>query len=101
MLQRDWKIKIVNPGYKLTYDVYIFRNTNDGHIIVFRGDELTTVKEGEAFKPSFEMGEDMLQELANVLSEKGFKPKEGFYEAKIEATEKHLEDMRKLVFKNK
>jgi hypothetical protein len=94
----NWKVKIIDPGYKLTYDVFIFRDTCDGKTemvdgtIVIRGDK--------PIKPSLELNKEQLQEFADSLNGMGISPRKEFIQGKLEATEKHLEDMRKLVFKN-
>ena len=54
---------------------------------------------GQIIYPTLRLEQYLLQELANELDKKGFKPKEGFLDGKLQATEKHLEDMRTIVFK--
>lgn len=93
----NWNIRIIDSGYKLTKDVFIFRQTFDGK---------TETLGGEIFgmgampmKPTIELDDEQLQAFANALNELGISPQKEFVEGKLEATEKHLEDMRKLVFK--
>lgn len=46
--------------------------------------------------------DDDLQQLVSEVAKQGIKPKEAsFTEGKLEATEKHLQDMRTLVLKEK
>ncbi len=93
MNNNEWNIKIVDSGYKLTKDVYIFREI--GEKVEFLDGE--TVHRGVAVsKPTLELTLDQLQVFADALNNIGIKPKQGYLEGKLEATEKHLEDMRKL-----
>lgn len=62
----------------------------------------TQVSNTEAVKdnPTMRLDDEMFMALVDAIHSK-YKPSEGkFTEGKLEATEKHLEDMRKLVFKD-
>ena len=96
----EWKVKIIDVGYTVDRHVFIYRKTFGGKVQIMRGDTMETVDDGVAVKPSFCMSPELLQIFANSLDEIGINPKQGFLEGKIEATEKHLEDMRKLVFED-
>ena len=91
----SWKISIVNVGYKFERNVYIFRGLPNGKIEILgvgeieRGDEPT--------KPTLELNTQQLQEFANALADVGINPKEGYEKGKLEATEKHLQDLRKML----
>lgn len=98
MNREDWIIKINDPGFKTTLDVYIFRPLTGHETETLTGQ---IIKAGERLPPTLELTRGQLQIFADALSEQGFKPKEGFIEGKLEATEQHLSDMRKLVFKAK
>lgn len=99
MIIGETKIKIIDKGYKLSREIYItrFYPNNTGEILTSEGYKGFDPR--AEVRPTIELDPEELQELANVLAENGFKPKEGFLEGKLVATEKHLEDMRKLVFK--
>lgn len=97
----NWKIKIVDVGYKFERDMYIYYKMMDNKIGVLHGDTIETFNSGDAIKPTLSLPPEALQELANALDAIGFKPKEGFLEGKLQAIEKHLEDMRTLVFEEK
>lgn len=98
----DWKIQIHDVGYKTSKELYIFRNIGGGKSEFMTEGNIVTVGHGEAYpKPTLELTTDMLQNLANELDKRGFKPQQGYLEGKLEATEKHLEDMRGLVLKKK
>lgn len=93
----NWKIKIIDVGYKLEKDIYIFRKRFDGRIETIDG-EVGEV--GLVRKPTLSLTNEQLQELADAIASQGIKPQGGFIDGKLQATEKHLEDMRTLVFKN-
>ena len=97
----NWKIEIGYQQFRVNKCIYITRKGHDGKYYIWRGnrEEVINSKEGESIKPSFEFTDEMLQQLVEVLDSKGFKPKQGFLEGKLEATDKHLQDMRNLVFK--
>ncbi len=96
----NWQIKIIDKGYKYTRDVYIYRRSNH-KTEVWYGDKVTVYEEGASMSdmPSFSMTPEMLQDLSDALNNIGIKPQKGFMEGKLEATERHLSDMRELVFK--
>lgn len=95
----NWRVKIVDVGYKVSKEIFIFRRLPNGKTEILQEGGVITSDYGVAPKPTIELYPEMLQELANELSNSGFKPKEGYMEGKLLATEKHLEDMRKIVFK--
>lgn len=97
----QWEITIKDTGYKVTRELYIFRRTHTGDTEVLQPDGIIkTIKTGEAvsdIKPLIELEPEMLQSLADELSQKGYKPQKGYLEGKLQATENHLADMRKLL----
>lgn len=98
----NWIVKIVDPGYKITREIFIYRRAGIGKTEVLRsGGMVETIDTGVKPEPTLELFPETLQALANALAEVGIKPQEGYLEGKLEATEKHLEDMRTLVFKKK
>jgi len=86
-----------------------FRHTYNagGEITVSIAEPLTlrTVNEGERFiepQPSLSMRDEEAQQLVDELWRLGFRPTEGTGSAgSLAATERHLADMRHLVFKTK
>lgn len=94
----EWKVKIVDAGYKITKELYIFREIGNGkreHII---DGKIKTIEHGEIpSKPTLELTDSALQQLAEQLNEKGYKPQKGYLEGKLEATELHLKDTRTLL----
>lgn len=100
----NWNIRIRDCGYKSTREVYIYRRGINGQIEYLQGDGIIKCfSEGSAIdvKPVIELTPEMMQALSDELSSIGYKPQKGFLEGKIQATENHLDDMRKLVFKIK
>lgn len=96
-----WKVKIIDQGFTFNREIYIFREAGEGMEIV-QGDTIQFVRKGEAAPrtPTMVLQPEMLQALADGLAEVGYKPEQGFTDGKLQATEKHLEDMRTLVFKD-
>jgi hypothetical protein len=95
----NWNIKFIDVGYKIGRDVYIFRKTPRGTEFLKSDGTTEEVPTGSAIAPNpfthFEP--ELLQKLADELSIIGYKPQKGFMEGKLEGTERHLEDMRKLL----
>lgn len=61
--------------------------------------QLEVVEEGMFMEPSFRMENEVAQTLMDDLWNCGIRPTEGSGSAgSLRATERHLEDMRKLVF---
>ncbi|MEK6881422.1 MAG: hypothetical protein AABY22_17495 [Nanoarchaeota archaeon] len=94
----NWHIKIIDKGYTLLRDVFIWRNLSNGKVELLNGDIIES-NDGNVCisKPTLQLTPEQLQSFADALNEIGFNPKQGFMEGKLEATEKHLEDMRKLL----
>jgi len=60
---------------------------------------ISTKKDGEFIEPSFQLSYEYAQQLMDDLWTCGLRPTEGSGSAgAMAATQKHLEDMRKLVF---
>lgn len=98
-----WRVKFVERPEKCGREMYIYRETQNGirEFFVFpEFTEVRTIKDGECVPNGLYLSEDLFQKLVDSVH-KDFKPSEGKYtEGKLEATEKHLKDMRKLVFKD-
>ena len=95
----DWNIRIVDVGYKLEKDIYIFRQRFDGKAETLNGEVFTVGELG--MKPTLSLTNDQLRALTIEIENQGISPTKEFTTGKLEATEKHLEDMRKLVFEEK
>lgn len=97
----DWEVKIVDVGYKIGLDIFLFFKDFNG-IHLLHGDVVELLpKDGTAAKPTLSLSPSALQAFADALDKMGIKPQKGFIEGKLAATEKHLEDMRRLVFDDK
>ncbi len=99
----NYKIKIVEDGPWDLYKIYVHRRLPNGDVEVQYNDIGKTFPRGSAIpiEPSFKLSREMLEEFADELSNMKFKPKEASYtQGKLESTEKHLEDMRNIVFKS-
>lgn len=96
-MRDDWIVKIIDPGYRTTRDVFIYRTGPIGKIELLRSDTIETIDEGTAPEPSMRLSPEALQAFADALDKMGITPKQGFVEGKLQATESHLSDMRQLL----
>lgn len=96
-----WQVRIKNPFSRLGHEIYLLRK-NVGIIEFLTADgKIITKKEFEDnndIKPFAYLPDGCLQLLVDEAGGLNIKPRQGFLEGKLEATDKHLEDMRKLVF---
>lgn len=95
----NWIVRIIDKGYTITRDVYIYRIINGAKEFIQNDGTCLRLSEGSAEqpKPTLELNPEALQALADELAQVGYKPQKGFIEGKLEATERHLEDTRKLL----
>lgn len=99
----DFKVQIIErPGIS-TNRVYLYRITGNIAEYVTHKAEVRVLREGEAIKEEelyfADMSQDQLQAFAEALANKGIKTtQDSIAQGKLQATEKHLEDMRMLVF---
>lgn len=79
--------------------IYIYEKTGAGAFLL-QGDKWKLIPEGAAdhIFPTLSIPEHVLPALAEELRKQGVNPHQGATEGKLEATLKHLEDMRTLVF---
>lgn len=94
------------PG-TLAAKLYVYERSNDGTITSYSGDSARTTRPEEGEFPAIEafatLQEGHMRELVHAFIEyarkEGMKGgEESHAVGKLEATERHLEDMRKLVF---
>ena len=97
----NWKVKIIDKGYTTLMDIFMYHDVygNKIEMVAKGGDTLEVFEDGTVKDPSFKLTREQLQAFANALNDMGISPQKEYIEGKLEATEKHLEDMRKLVFK--
>lgn len=95
----NWRVVIEDRRQHLGKNLYIFSKTHDGKIQYMAGDLMHTVEVGAEFPPTLVIpDEELAQAIVEAFAQKGFKFEKGRIEGKLEATEKHLEDMRAIVF---
>lgn len=99
-MNNNWKIQIIEkPGY-FVKEIYIYRRGNAGKIEMLENNgKIKEYKEGSDYtnKPFISLEPEQMQALSDELSRCGYKPEKGYQVGKLEATEKHLEDLRKLL----
>jgi hypothetical protein len=84
--------------------VYLVRRDGAGRVYLLPNGEARRVEQGRAVNDEEVrfalLDHDQLQALGRAISEKGYKaPDTHLIEGKLQATERHLDDMRTLVFK--
>jgi len=106
----EWKIQINNFEYKLECQVFIYRLVGDMiQWLSFKENQMIINVEkrsagSEQVKPAFVGDRNEVMGIAKgfiaYANSQGFKNgDETFAKGKLEATERHLEDMRNIVFK--
>lgn len=102
MLNDGWKCYVeFNPGM-ITNSVFLVRRKEFGvREFLLPDNTIKTVKEGERIEDSLvfaQLDDDMIAALMQGFDKHGVKPPEQSYtEGKLQATERHLEDMRMIV----
>jgi hypothetical protein len=100
-IDTSWKIRVSDSPTRIGTTIFLYRNRLDGstEYMDFSNVLIKKSKEGEYISEDSALyfDTDCLQELSDQLSSK-VKPSMGrFVEGKLEATESHLQDMRKLL----
>lgn len=94
----EWQVKILDRGYTFTHDVYIWRKGMGNQIQQVTGNNtIETSEDGEVKEPTLRLDREQLVAFAQALNDLKINPKKEFIEGKLEATENHLQDMRKLL----
>lgn len=104
-----WKAQIKDSWANNAVELLIYREAEGGVVVAEIEATITDKKYGELdpiSKPSLVLSRDiartLLPSLLDALSKRGIKlPDQSFGEGKLVAIEKHLEDMRSLVFTKK
>ena len=94
----EWIIRIVDVGYKLEKDIYIFIKNPNGDTEMLDG-TIFPLGHGNKVKPTLSLTNGQMIAFAKALNKEGVNPEKEYTVGKLEATEKHLKDMRKLVLK--
>lgn len=95
-MESDWKVRIREAIGINTYGVFIYREIGR-KLEIARGNVVEMVEEGAAVEPSLVLYPQQLQAFADALNKMGINPSKEYTEGKLEATEKHLTDMRTLL----
>lgn len=95
----DYTVYIQENFQKMTNNVFLFKREQGVDHFVKGNGTVQAVERGEVAKLDelvfAEMSDDQLRAFASALSERGIKPDHvSVAEGKLEATQKHLEDMR-------
>lgn len=94
----NWEVKIIDKGYTYILDVFLYHKSGNKIGLVQKGGEVIDYFEDGAVKePSFKLNKEQLQAFANALNKMGINPQKEYIEGKLEATERHLKDMRTLL----
>lgn len=101
-----YRVEIISGASRgrVGYFLYIFRQDHQGKTFILRQDtEEEITPERQTAEPTLYLPEQgMLKELVAAISNLGIRPDhQSFTEGKYEASQKHLEDMRRLVFEDK
>lgn len=96
-----FNIRAMAAPWKNGVELLIKEDLPDGRIGIVDNFTVLTYRKGEQFQPSLKIGYDEAQVLMDDLWNAGIRPTEGTGSAgSLKATENHLKDMRKLVFKD-
>ncbi len=94
----DWKVKIIDRGYTDLKDIFIWSKDFNGKIHILKSDGTIQIDDqGIAQSPTLQLNHQQLEAFSNALNEQGISPRKEYVEGKLEATEKHLSDMRTLL----
>jgi len=102
----NWTVFIKDEPFFARKQVYIHRKVGD-QICILNSDGVTETwhpigTDMGNILPTLQMSGALFQTFVDKIAELGIKPTEGkFIEGRMVATEKHLEDMRRLVFDSK
>jgi hypothetical protein len=102
----EWEVKIVDSIVRMGYYIYLTKRTKEGRVFISNNGEMIHTLTGEQIDKNEEeisfafLEPDQLKALAEGISAAGVKTQSDFKnEGLLQATNKHLEDMRSLVFK--
>ncbi len=104
------KVSVVEQDFAHNYAIYFYYEiedlqSNKYRVIEFKNNTEMGIKEyeiGETIKPSLILSKTMLKKMGEAIQNIGIQlPEKSKIEGLYEASQKHLEDMRKIVFKGK
>lgn len=86
-------VRVRQGDFHLGYDVFIVRH---GSLVTEDGKNVPLEEVGQTPNPTVRISAEEAQSLVEQLSACGVKPQRGYLEGKLEATERHLEDIREV-----
>lgn len=105
MMMGDWEARVVYEPGRSANAIYLTRHNATGREYMLAEDTIRTLREGEVTKDDLtfaRLDDEQMRALLVAFETHGIKlPEASYTQGKLEATESHLEDMRKLVFKEK
>lgn len=97
----DWNVDIIKCPNRMGFEMAIYRFNPMGKVFVLENFEREIeVPEGNVFKRTY-IPAPVMEALIEAINPKDKQDKGKFIEGELEASKKHLEDMRSLVFKTK
>ena len=99
-MMEDWKVRVRHGFDTLMTEIIVYRHLHDGRVEVqdAKGDVVSYDRGTSAVVPTFRIHEFLLQELVEAIKSSGTRTKdESRTEGKLEATERHLADMRQML----
>jgi hypothetical protein len=98
MIIENWKIVIQQLPGLISNGIWFTRSNGiERQFLSKDGSIITHEPGGSSPEPFLTLEPELLQELVNGLAKNGFKPQEGRLEGELEATKKHLIDLRQLL----
>lgn len=99
----EWRVQIIQRPGIMTNRVFVFQRDQSGTVFLTHDGNLErridaiAIKEEELYFA--DMTDEQLHAFAQTLADRGVKTnKDSIAEGKLMATERHLEDMRNIVF---
>lgn len=93
-----WQVGVHRRPERTGVDIFVYRKNGVTRTEVLKSDgSIVDMPRGAAIEPTLSLEEDIFRELVDAIHA-DFKPSEGkFTEGKVEATERHLQDLRHLL----
>lgn len=96
---QDWEVSIIKCPNRMGFEMAIYRFDPMGKVFVLENFEHEIeVPEDHVFKRTY-IPAPVMEALTEAINPKSNQDKGKYIEGELEASKKHLEDMRKLVFK--
>ena len=104
ILGDNWRAWIQVRDYAWAVDVYLIQELTHGRVRFLQPDGSTMEQDAneavrDSIKPTFRLKRDQIQALVDGLAEKGFTANNRRFPQEADLIKAHLEDMRRLVFK--